>query len=1476
MSGKEKPGVIHRSNRGRSAPDSKSKTDSGCFVDEEIERNGSSDSSQGSVSSPPAKEKDSKKKKPANKESNTNTALVSSSVSSAAKENDSSSHVGGKENVMNGDVITNGENETVVTENVDRVCDVVEKTRRASDFYCLYYSESPEGTLTKSDAIKLRRKPPVPPKPKIRRGSAPPSSFNHIDRIRNENKDLTKRFSYNENQSDGTAVNGNHEDDEECEKRKSVEARVLFFEAFAKDGVVDSTVFNNVQTANFKDSSTAFGSTDLEIESCNDSHSVPNCQDQIENFVPLADSETFSVESDNYYDSFNVHQEVHSPQQFVPLVEEEEFVIDGSRCFQSSVNSSTVNENCHDNSSENGRTSLDCVSEVEVVDGLDHFVADTNQNSVDIDFHEIDQFYSETVASQICSETFPVVQESDCHQLHNGVEGSKVSAKESDLLTTKASCNKEQVGESYFSLPDFEQGEQPRAGSSEKIVNPRLNELKQELLISSRSCKRNKAQRRPGSIAGFSNWEKDDTSQLKRRSWSFSEPRPVLDVHSPFVRKIYQVPAPKLTTSSWHSESGLSSPFVRSVQQPMQSTPNGRNFSRGKFGRGDHCTASASNLEYSGYASDDSSVHSEPLFQPLRHRPQRLHNGHVPKCMSDDSNISLTDNESSSFPKVQRRRVRHSLGSRDPIYALRRQSIEFATDEQPPLFRPVSPVHVPRLQTLRRASSYTSSSSDSEVEKIFKQPKTSTQSYQRHSSGGVHNGLVNVVTRRKVSAMEALFGQQSSRSVAHSSDSEQYMRKTLSERFSEVSHPPVSGEDFFSEELREEELVPAVDGNAPKEIEEPGLEFDDTDYSEFYTRCEDKDSIISAEALSIKKLLQSPQTVLPDADIESVVMSVTERKLLPSPENQEALETQNGFCENDTASVEETASELETAEQFYRRHRGTQTPPPAVFKALNPPPSVATQTPPIQCHQELPSSLLKELELQILTPTITRASPTMSESQEQDSPLLDHFQAVTTPSAPVTNTDMLSPHEESDKAVSVEELLQILASMQVGPLDETVSRRPVSVQKYNCSSPQNDNTCTKPNKTPKSLPSSWQHLSRPTGKQSGSDGLKKPSGVPPRSSKSYDCLRRGHSARERRADAVEAKTVRRSESSENIRKRLKEWKLRTQLFEEEVECQEDKEDKQNFREEKALKVSYDGSESTDNIETPSKLTNTHSLKRPRKDRAFSQKEKNHVDVGSFDEKQSLSTLTTKENKLKDKGAEDRHNDRKKLYSNRGEETKILEDTPLAESFQNTDHERLQHEVASPEGIDVFIDYRRKNGMHITSTPKPPTDHPENIVLSREDGVDKINLDKLDDVQVEKPAVTITKEDKIVVNDVESQGDASSSSYSSDDDRFGEFGGSTETVVFVDTEPSSGVSLAGTDLETLDLNLVGPSDTLLSVNNNDEEKDESHLDALLGEVRRSLNLELVDSDILDKAIERFKQRVSPSTQNKVRLQQHYMF
>lgn len=122
--------------------------------------------------------------------------------------------------------------------------------------------------------------------------------------------------------------------------------------------------------------------------------------------------------------------------------------------------------------------------------------------------------------------------------------------------------------------------------------------------------------------------------------------------------------------------------------------------------------------------------------------------------------------------------------------------------------------------------------------------------------------------------MEVLFGFQFVNSVVFSSEFEQSRRKFFFDRFFEISFQLVE-EDLFFEELEEDEMV-VMD----EKVEELGLEFDDIDYSEFYIRCEDKESIIIVEVLSIKKFLQFLIIVLFDFDIEFVVMLVIERRVL--------------------------------------------------------------------------------------------------------------------------------------------------------------------------------------------------------------------------------------------------------------------------------------------------------------------------------------------------------------------------------------------------------------------------------------------------------------------------------------------------------------------------------------------------------------------------------------------------------------------
>lgn len=1460
MSGKEKPGVTRRLNRGRSAPDTKCKTDSGCFVDEELERNGSasSDSSQGSINSSPVTELDSQRTKVINKERKDNIAAsVVASSSEPTVENEAKRTSVCRQNVMSKEAAVNDQIECAHTHDEDRGRNVVEKTRRSSDFYCLYYSASPESTLTRCSVSKVRSKPPVPPKPKLRRSSAPPSSFEKIERIQQENKDIAKRFSYNECQNARVRPTCSEGDNfPDCDQWKSVEEHVLFFEACVSDGLTErNDLLKNVQAKSSKNPSeeACVGNTEVNEEIHNGFHCFDDDQSSMEDVASIVDTERFSCKNDNVCESVIFNRDAQ--EQIPPLVEEEEFTVDGSILSQSSINCEPLNSNCHHSKIE--RDCLDSVSEIDEVDYADHVVVDENQEGVSGSFDEIERQYSDPLGS---SET-DVYTNGIVSNIHDGFEFVDASeARDSHLPDhSKTHCKDiHRLSCSNKTVPYLETTSE--IDFKEILVNPRLSEIKQSSLPGFRQRDRNIRQRRPGSIAGIPNLERDLSSEMKRRSWSFSDTHP-LAVNFPWEHSVHQGHTPRLRTT-WQSENGLSSPSGSLFHQnrPMQSSIKTINMSHEMIGWSSPKTTGQSHFDQSGYTSDDSSVHSEPLFQPQRRRPQSLAHGHIFKSISCDSSISDMDKRRSSLPESRQKRFSYSLGSRDPVFALRRQSFEFSED--PP---PFQQIRAPRLQNLRRTSSNASSSSDSEVERIFSN-EPSAPRYCRSTKTSVHNSFASSKPIRKVSAVEALFGPRSTsplvKNVTPSSDLEQMGPKT--DKFSVHSSLPLA-ENFLPEEI-EEEMAAITD---PKEVEEPGLEFDDTDYSEFYTRCEDKDSIISAEALSVKKLLESPQTVLPDPDIESVVMSVTEKKTFsPSSDDKHNLGCQEELNTSDMDDDDEPAiSEDKNSRQFYRWHRGTQTPPADVFRALSPSPSVGTQTPPLSVSQELlPPSLLKELQKDLQSSVPSRVSKTVSPTSSQELydqlSLLGNVGAASYTAVAFADTDRTSS-QENDKAVSVEELLQILATMKVGSTEEVPKRRPVSVQRYNHSPTPPLNAKSRPNTN--SLPSSWHQLNSPVHRQNGSQDFKRPRAVPPRSSKSFDCLRQGVHSKDKTNGVTQAEALRGSTSNGDIRKKLKEWTstCKSQLFEKEVECLEEKHKLMKASEEKTLKVSYEGSEATDNIETLSRLTKTHSLKRPRRDRAFSQREKNGLEVNRLDEKRCFSLPTPKPKPCDERSKSDVKIE--EPISSSTTEDGMLKDI----LFNSLDAEELVNEgqlkeIASPEGVDIFIDYRKKNGLYITSTPKPPP-YPGSSLVCREDGVGKNNVNNTDMPHNEKPASVKAVED--VPTDVESQGDASSSSYSSDDDHFGEFGGSTDTVVFVDTEASTGISLVS-DLDTMELKLVG-NDNLLSVDNNDDdEQDEASLDALLGEVRRSLNLEVVDSDILDKAIERFKQRVSPSSQDKV--------
>ena len=420
MSGKEKPEVTRRLNRGRSAPDTKCKTDSGCFVDEELERNGSasSDSSQGSINSSPVTELDSQRTKVINKKTKDNITASVASSSEPTVENEANRTSVCMQNVMSKEGAVNDQIECAHTHDEDRGGNVVEKTRRASDFYCLYYSASPESTLTRCGVSKVRSKPPVPPKPKLRRGSAPPSSFEKIERIQQQNKDITKRFSYNECQNASVRPECTEVDNfPDCDKWKSVEEHVLFFEACVKDGLTErNDLLKNVQAKSLKNSSdeACVGNTEVNVEIHTGFHCFDADQSSTEDVAPIVDTERFSLENNNVCKSVIFNGDVQ--EQIPPLVEEEEFTVDGSILSQSSINGEPLNSSCHHSKIQ--RDCLDSVREIDEVDYADHVVVDENQEGVSSSFDETERQYSDPLGP---SET-DVYTNGIVSNIHNGFE----------------------------------------------------------------------------------------------------------------------------------------------------------------------------------------------------------------------------------------------------------------------------------------------------------------------------------------------------------------------------------------------------------------------------------------------------------------------------------------------------------------------------------------------------------------------------------------------------------------------------------------------------------------------------------------------------------------------------------------------------------------------------------------------------------------------------------------------------------------------------------------------------------------------------------------------------------------------------------------------------------------------------------------------------------------------------------------------
>ncbi|XP_048578481.1 uncharacterized protein LOC5511393 isoform X2 [Nematostella vectensis] len=215
----------------------------------------------------------------------------------------------------------------------------------------------------------------------------------------------------------------------------------------------------------------------------------------------------------------------------------------------------------------------------------------------------------------------------------------------------------------------------------------------------------------------------------------------------------------------------------------------------------------------------------------------------------------------------------------------------------------------------------------------------------------------------------------------------------------------------------------------------------------------------------------------------------------------------------------------------------------------------------------------------------------------------------------------------------------------------------------------------------------------------------------------------------------------------------------------------------------------------------------------------------------------------------------------------------------------TQQRRFSNDVApSPNSVNMFIDYKKNVRQVTSSTPKadgkpeisllhgispvattnefpdrnrPPSDLDNNTPSSRNVPDHGASL-MTGTAEPSKSNRSPTRQvDRSPNSRPGSAAERSSSTYSSDDDRFDEVFGSTDTVVFV------GQSKEGNDAPTSPACISSsPGGTRESMT---EEEFNSRVDEIVQEVKASMGSD--SEDLLDQALERVKNRLSPGSRSK---------
>jgi len=668
-------------------------------------------------------------------------------------------------------------------------------------------------------------------------------------------------------------------------------------------------------------------------------------------------------------------------------------------------------------------------------------------------------------------------------------------------------------------------------------------------------------------------------------------------------------------------------------------------------------------------------------------------------------------------------------------------------------------------------------------------------------------------------------------------------RKTLSERFSEVP------QRVSLEELAEQLNLPSSDEDddvvegcsSVKAESEFGadLEFDYGDYF-------DDNNMIVGEALRLKKVLGCSADQ--DPELETLVSKVTD----PNAQTTQSVEVQTG--------------QSQRTDEYLTLER----PPP--YHQVTCAARGGPASPNYSSSYDTDGSYPSESEHSDYSPKSN--SPPTSYAQRTNGSSHERRDSQTQ-----TNGDQ----PQNGRAISTEELLKLIITSSKGNLSEPakvpLQQKPQSVvQKLLFPAPQTKAASTGNIHSQKTFPGHVAQLYGNTDVNGDTTNLnrRRHQTTLPMYHKSHESLRKG---RPSSASVLRAKLV---SSSENVRNRSTPT---GRVFEEEVDCMRTKgagdfssgEFSSGSSVEETVEnkspvasVAYIGCEETKTLETLPRVRSASQRKRRKEKIGFLSDQ--DIPTGVNNDKDSTEelkvmlpnekmkptlTITAKPNEVKSDSSTPVTLTRKdvpKLELNRS-------DSPVLNSSDTSTPDQIIHfpneNHPSPNSVNVFIDYK-KNVMKVTtSTPKL---HHGKLINASPTGLSPVTGSPAEQKKTRSPKSSIGQEEIPPRYDSSSSSERSSSVYSSDDEKFF---GSCDTVVFVDKTAEN-----QSDKPTTDVALIEDQEPCTNNGHNGLQDEEAinaytaRVDSLLREVRSSLDVDSIGSELLDQAMERVKDKLSP--------------